>query len=72
MERNQRPVTAGTLLKLAKAYKIDFSTFNEDTGAAIVARLNAAMRDPLLTDIDFGPLEVADAAHSFPDLRKLF
>ncbi len=70
MERNQRPVTAETLLKLAKAYKIDFSTFDEDTGAAIVARLNAAMRDPLLADIDFGPLEIADAAHSFPGFAE--
>ncbi|TWF58423.1 helix-turn-helix domain-containing protein [Neorhizobium alkalisoli] len=70
MERNQRPVTAETLLKLAKAYKLDFSSFAEESGPDTIARLNSVMRDPLLADIDCGPLEIADAAHSFPGFTE--
>ncbi|PDT10927.1 XRE family transcriptional regulator [Rhizobium sp. J15] len=66
MERNQRPVTAETLLRLAKAYKIDFSDFVNDAGQDLVTRLKSAVKDPILSDIDFGPLEIADVAHSFP------
>ncbi|MCX8995552.1 short-chain fatty acyl-CoA regulator family protein [Rhizobiaceae bacterium BDR2-2] len=66
MERNQRPVTAETLLRLAKAYKIDFSDFTEDAGAGIAGRLEGVMRDPIFQDIDVLPLEIADVVHSFP------
>ena len=66
MERNQRPVTAETLLRLAKAYKVDFSDFTEDNGTNISGRLESVMRDPMFQDIDVLPLEVADVVHSFP------
>jgi len=66
MERNQRPVTAETLLRLAKAYKVDFSDFTEENGTNITARLESVMRDPMFQDIDVLPLEVADVVHSFP------
>ncbi|MDR6758774.1 putative transcriptional regulator/transcriptional regulator with XRE-family HTH domain [Mycoplana sp. BE70] len=66
MEGNQRPVTAETLLRLAKAYKIDFSDLANETGPDLVTRLQAAVKDPILSDIEFGALEVADVAHSFP------
>lgn len=66
MERNQRPVTAETLLRLAKAYKVDFSDFSTGSGPDMVARLQAVASDPLLADIDFEALEIADIAHSFP------
>ncbi|MCO5154019.1 MULTISPECIES: helix-turn-helix domain-containing protein [unclassified Shinella] len=66
MERNQRPVTAETLLKLAKAYKVDFSEFSDNSGNDLSARMQAVIRDPVLSDIDFEPLEIADVAHSFP------
>ncbi len=66
MERNQRPVTAETLLRLAKAYKIDFSEFTEESGSNIAGRLENVMRDPIFQDIDVMPLEIADIVHSFP------
>lgn len=66
MERNQRPVTAETLLRLAKAYKIDFSEFTEETGSNLAGRLETVMRDPIFQDIDVMPMEVADIVHSFP------
>jgi len=70
MERNQRPVTAETLLRLAKAYKIDFSEFATDQAPDVVARLQAVTNDPILADIDFAPLEIADVAHSFPGFAE--
>lgn len=66
MESNQRPVTAETLLRLAKAYKVDFSEFADDSSRDLVARLQAAIKDPILSDIEFGSLEMADIVHSFP------
>ncbi|MDE1995369.1 MAG: DUF2083 domain-containing protein [Rhizobiaceae bacterium] len=70
MERNQRPVTAETLLRMAKTYKIDFSEFEDGSGADMVARLQAAVRDPMLADIEFGSLEVTDVANSFPGFAE--
>jgi len=66
MEGNQRPVTAETLLRLAKAYKIDFSDFANDAGPDLITRLQSVVKDPIISDLDFGPLEIADVAQSFP------
>ena len=54
MEGNQRPVTAETLLRLAKAYKIDFSDFANDAGPDLVTRLQGIVRDPIQSDVDCG------------------
>ncbi|MFC0219875.1 hypothetical protein FHS82_003588 [Pseudochelatococcus lubricantis] len=70
MERNQRPVTAETLLRLAKAYKVDFSDFGDETGPDLIARLQAVMRDPIFTDIDLPSMEIADLVHSFPGVAE--
>ncbi|RFB81257.1 helix-turn-helix domain-containing protein [Methylovirgula sp. 4M-Z18] len=70
MERNQRPVTAEILLRLARAYKADFSDFADETGPDLIVRLEEVMRDPIFSDIDVMPLEIADAVHSFPGLAE--
>ncbi|WP_037087792.1 helix-turn-helix transcriptional regulator [Rhizobium sp. CF080] len=70
MERNQRPVTAEMLLRLAKTYKIDFSEFADDSGRDMVARLQSVVRDPILGDIDFDALEIGDVASSFPGFAE--
>ncbi|ENN85522.1 putative transcriptional regulatory protein, XRE family [Rhizobium freirei PRF 81] len=70
MERNQRPVTAETLLRLARAYKIDFNEFANDAGPDLASRLQTVVRDPILADIDFGSLEITDVAHSFPGFAE--
>ncbi len=66
MERNKRPVTAETLLRLAKAYKVDFSDFGEQTAPDLIARLRTVMRDPIFADIDLVLLEIGDVVNSFP------
>ncbi|MCO6049321.1 short-chain fatty acyl-CoA regulator family protein [Mesorhizobium sp. RP14(2022)] len=70
MERNQRPVTAETLLRLARAYKVDFSDLDDESGPDIIARLKMVMSDPIFSDIDFAPLEVSDMVHSFPGFAE--
>jgi predicted transcriptional regulator/transcriptional regulator with XRE-family HTH domain len=70
MERNQRPVTAEILLRLAKAYKIDFSEFTADAGQDLVAQLRLAARDAIFTDIDLNAVDIADIAHSFPGFAE--
>lgn len=70
MEGNQRPVTAETLLRLARAYKINFSEFTSDPGSETVPKLQSVVKDPILSDIGIGAVEVADLAHSFPNLAE--
>ncbi|MFT2215624.1 helix-turn-helix domain-containing protein [Rhizobium giardinii] len=70
MERNQRPVTAEILLRLAKAYRVDFSDFGDHTGPDIIARFHTVMRDPILADIDLNSLEIDDLVHSFPGFAE--
>ena len=66
IERNQRPLTADLLLRLASTYKIDLGDLTSTRQEETIARLNDVMRDPLLTDIDFAALETKDFAHGYP------
>src|SRR3712207_9258326 len=51
LERNQRPVTAQLLLKLAGAYDIDLRTFSADPDSGGAADLSEAFADPLFADL---------------------
>src|SRR4028119_465035 len=70
LERNQRPVTAQVLLRLAQAYDIDLKSFTaegEGTGTEDLAEIFA---DPMFSDIGiprYELLEVADNAPSVAD-----
>ena len=66
MERNQRPVTAEVLIRLAKAYKIDLSTLTDDKGPSLINRLKAAMKDPIFADIEVSSVELGDVLGNFP------
>lgn len=72
IERNQRPLTADLLLRLARTYKLDLSELAGDRGADFQARLSGALKDPMFADIDLPPLEVADVAASFPGISEAF
>lgn len=71
MERNQRPVTADMLLRLARAYKIDVADLGGEDDADHLARLQSVLKDPIFADIDLAPLEVADAVGSFPGIGEV-
>ncbi|WP_230281681.1 short-chain fatty acyl-CoA regulator family protein [Croceicoccus sp. Ery15] len=70
MERNQRPVTADLLLKIATTYRIDIADLASDDSEETVTRLQAVLRDPIFADIDLPTLDVADIATSFPSFAE--
>ncbi|HWU01927.1 MAG TPA: short-chain fatty acyl-CoA regulator family protein [Novosphingobium sp.] len=70
IERNQRPVTADLLLRLARNYKLDIADIAADDSADTVRRLTDVLRDPIFADIDLPALEIADLAASFPGMTE--
>ncbi len=72
LERNQRPLTAELLLRLARTYQIDVAALVGQGGADEQGRLQAALRDPLFADIDLGALEAGDIAANFPGVADAF
>lgn len=72
IERNHRPVTAEILLRLARAYKVDFSDLSEGTQEELQTKLRTAFRDPLLADVEISASELGDVANSFPTFAEAF
>ncbi|WP_338240363.1 helix-turn-helix domain-containing protein [Aurantiacibacter hainanensis] len=70
MERNQRPVTAEMLLKLATTYRIDVADLADGDADETVARLQSALRDQLFADIAIEPLDIEDIATSYPGMAE--
>lgn len=70
MERNQRPVTAELLLKLARTYHIDIATLADDGSEDLSARLTAILKEPIFADIDLPSLDIADIATSYPGFAE--
>ncbi len=70
MERNQRPVTADLLLRLARTYSIDIATLADDDAEELPARLTAVLKEPLFADIDLPTLDIADIATSYPGFAE--
>ena len=52
LERNQRPVTADMLLRLARTYQIDITALAGDGGVDTTARLQSILKEPMFSDID--------------------
>ena len=72
LERNQRPVTADMLLRLARTYKIDLTDVAGDGGADHTARMQSVLKDPMFSDIDIPALEISDVAVSYPGMAEAF
>lgn len=70
LERNQRPLTADLLLRLARTYKLDLDDLGTDDSQSLATRLQGVLRDPIFADIDLPPLEIADLATSFPGVSE--
>lgn len=66
IERNQRPVSAEVLVRLAEVYGLDVASFASEGPGALAGRLSEVLRDPLFEGIDVAPNEAADAAASHP------
>jgi predicted transcriptional regulator/transcriptional regulator with XRE-family HTH domain len=70
LERNQRPMTADLLLRLARTYRLDVADLASEDGEDYARRVNTALRDPIFADIDLPALEVADLTMSFPGVAE--
>ena len=70
LERNQRPLTADLLLRLAKSYKFNLADFAGEDSDDYARRLSDVLRDPIFADIDLPALEIADLASSFPGISE--
>jgi hypothetical protein len=69
LERNNRPLTAGLLLKLAQTYDIDMAALG--SGAAEdTARLQGVLKDPMFTGIDWAANELTDMATNYPGVTE--
>lgn len=70
LERNQRPVTADMLLRLARTYRMDIADIANEDGEDYARRLAEVLRDPVFDDIDLPSLEISDLAMSFPGVAE--
>jgi predicted transcriptional regulator/DNA-binding XRE family transcriptional regulator len=69
LERNQRPVTAALLLKLAERYEVDVRSFAAGGGARTGPdELSEIFSDALLGDLDVPRYELAELAHNAPSV----
>ena len=70
IERNQRPLSAAFLLKLAASYNLDLRQLTDDDGDAVAAELARVLADPALIGIEVGRSELAEVAHSAPGVAQ--
>ena len=69
LERNQRPVTAALLLRLADLYEVDIRSFASDGGIRTgVSELNEIFSDALLKDLGVPRYELAELANNAPSV----
>src|ERR1044071_9309334 len=67
LERNQRPVTAALLLKLAETYEVDVRTFASNGGHRTGPdELSEIFTDSLLADLRVPRYELAELANNAP------
>jgi XRE family transcriptional regulator, fatty acid utilization regulator len=66
LERNQRPITAQVLLRLAEAYDIDIRSLSADHEAAGARDLTEVFADPLFRDLGVARHEMAEVAENAP------
>ena len=71
LERNQRPVTAGILLRLAEAFDIDVKAFATEGGDMAGAdQLGEIFSDPVLADLGIGRSELVELADNAPAVSE--
>jgi predicted transcriptional regulator/plasmid maintenance system antidote protein VapI len=67
LERNQRPITAPVLLRLAEAFDVDVKAFATEGGDAAGAdQLGEIFSDPILSDLGVSRMELVEMADNAP------
>src|SRR3569623_1909522 len=72
IERNQRPVTAQMLLRLAETYDLDLRDLATSDEDRCFAELNEILSDPLFRQIDLPKQELLDLAELCPGDSQAF
>jgi len=72
LERNNRPVTADLLVRLAQTYDLDMAALAGGGGADEAARLQAVLKDPIFAHIDRASVEIADVVTNYPGIAEAF
>jgi predicted transcriptional regulator/transcriptional regulator with XRE-family HTH domain len=72
LERNQRPLTADMLLRLARTYRLDMANLATDGHHDTIARLQTVLKDPMFADIEVPGLETTDVVTGFPSITEAF
>jgi hypothetical protein len=71
LERNQRPVTAGILLRLAQVFDVDVKAFAAESGESGGAtQLAEIFSDPMLTDLGVSRYELIELADNAPSVAE--
>src|SRR3954471_15147686 len=71
LERNQRPVTAGILLRLAEAFDVDVKAFASDGGdGGGATQLAEIYSDPMLADLGVSRYELVELADNAPSVAE--
>ena len=68
LERNQRPVTAQVLLRLAEAYDLDLKSLSADPESTGATGLSEVFSDQLFRDLGLPRHEIAEVAESAPGI----
>src|SRR4051812_41970537 len=70
LERNQRPLTAQMLLRLAHTYDIDLREFVAAANEASASDLHEIFADGLVRDLGIGRNEVIEVAENYPAVAE--
>lgn len=70
LERNQRPITAQVLLRLAEAYDLDLKTLSSDPESASATGLSEVFSDQMFRDLGVARHEVSEVAESAPAVSE--
>ncbi len=66
LERNQRPVTAQVLLRLAEVYELDLRSLSAESEGGGAASLAEVFADPLFKDLDVSRHDIAELTDAAP------
>ena len=72
IERNQRPLTAALLLRLAQAFDFDARTLTGAAPGGGVEALKRRLSDPLFADLNLDRLQLEDWIAAAPDAAEAF
>ncbi len=72
IERNQRPMSAAVLLRLAQVYDFDISELSTGGDTQLTAELHEVMRDPRVSGATIAKGEIEDVVNASPAVAKAF